>query len=396
MAGDPLKEVLEKLIQERREQIYRLNGQLKTTFDPIARDDIEKQLAQLQSDLLTAEQALQQQSQPVAPTPTAAPVPAPAPTPASTPAQDPQLLQQEAPAAAPKGPSKAALEAQIRELQTQLLDAAHAVEKGGPTPNPMDVAHLREVREKLQNAMRQIGGVDIGGDVGELPPRPTPSQLAEADNLIKRSMLEKRRGNTRVAGDLLRQAADVAPGSPSVLEALGDDILERGQAKPAAEIYAKALRLQPNNPNIERKYAIAVGKAQGAITVEEALQLSLGKTESGAEAATANAAAIFSFFVPGVGQAVLGDYVMAGVFLGSWLLMILWLYLMPQQLQNALLSIVFARHNSYNPVVFVPLVLMLAIQITAAFTCKKSGANAGTLRKAKGSRPAPPVDLPFE
>lgn len=397
MAADPLKDVLQKVVNERQMQIETLNGQLRATFDPVVQDDLQKKIATLHSELVAAEQALMN------PAPAeAAPQPQlvePAPDPvAATVNPDPQLLAGE-PILAPKAPSKAGLEAQIRELSTQLMDAAHAVEKAGLSPNPMDVEHLNTVRAKLQAALQQAGTNDLSLGEGELPPRPTPSQLAEADGLIKRSMLEKRRGNTRGAGDLLRQAADVAPGSPSVLEALGDDIMERGQAKPAAEIYAKALRIQPTNTGIERKYALAVAKSKGAVTVEEALQMSLGdKPLSGAEAATSNAAAIFSFLIPGVGQAVLGDYVRAGVFLGLWLLMILWLYLMPGQLQNALGALVFGKHISYSPIVFLPIVGMLAVQITAAFTCKKEGKTmgAGAMRKPKGSRPAPPVDLPFE
>ncbi len=319
MASDPLKEVLQKVVLERRAQIANLESQLKATFDPIRQDEIQKQLTQLRSELATTEQALQQPEQPVVqPAPTQAPIQHPAP--------ENQLLQSEIPVQAPKGPSKAALEAQIRELQTQLLDAAQAVEKGGPTPNPMDVQHLQDVRQKLQAAMQQISAGDPAMDMGELPPRPTPAQLGEADNLIKRSMLEKRRGNNRLAGDLLRQAADVAPGSPTVLEALGDDIMERGQPKPAAEIYWKALRIQPNNPSLERKYAIAVGRSKAAMTVEEALQASLGDGPlSAADAANQRIASIFSFFIPGGGQIVLGDYVKGGAYFAGWLIMLIWL-----------------------------------------------------------------------
>ena len=391
MAGDPLRDVLQKVVDERRDQIARLGAQLKATFDPIAQDDLQKQIHQLQSELIAAEQALNQ--------------PAPAPqapvqeqprveTPRAT---DPQLLAGDQAAPAPKALSKAALEAQIRELSTQLLEAAHAVDKGGASPNPNDVAHLKQVREKLQTAMQQIGGTDIAADLGELPPRPTPSQLAEADSLIKRSMLEKRRGNTRAAGDLLRQAADVAPGSPTVLEALGDDILERGQPKPAAEIYLKALRLQPNNTNIERKYAAAIGRAQGALSVEEALQRSLGDSPlSAAEAASGRAAAIFSFFIPGSGQIILGDYVKGIVYLVLWLAMITWIKFMHEDMSN-LMDSVLGKKSSFNPVILVPVIGVVAVAIVAAFTCKKSGGeNVGSLRQAKGSRPAPPVDLPFE
>lgn len=397
MAADPLKDVLQKVVNERQVQIETLNGQLRATFDPVVQDDLQKKIAQLHSELVAAEQALQNP----APAPASAPPPQPQTVqPASAPVApvdnlDPQLLASE-PMAAPKAPSKAGLEAQIRELSTQLMDAAHAVEKAGLSPNSMDVEHLNTVRAKLQTALQQAGTNDLALGDGELPPRPTPSQLAEADGLIKRSMLEKRRGNTRGAGDLLRQAADVAPGSPSVLEALGDDIMERGQAKPAAEIYAKALRIQPTNTGIERKYALAVAKSKGAVTIEEALQMSLGDAPlSAADAANVRIAAIFSFFIPGGGQIVLGDYVKGAAFFFSWLFMLLWISLAKGQWQDLINSIV-GRKSGFNPMILIPIIGSLGIAIAAAFTCKRPGEAPKALPKGKAPRPAPPVDLPFE
>lgn len=388
MAGDPLKEILQKVVLERQAQIANLESQLKTTFDPIHQDEIQKQLDQLRNELVAAEQALQQPSPQTAP--------AAAPTPVAQPAPADQILQPEIPQQTPKGPSKAALEAQIRELQTQLLDAAHAVEKGGPNPNPMDVKQLQNVREKLQTAMQLVSAADPTMELGELPPRPTPAQLSEADNLIKRSMLEKRRGNNRLAGDLLRQAADVAPGSPTVLEALGDDIMERGQPKPAAEIYWKALRIQPNNPNLERKYAIAIGRSKAAMTVEEALQASLGDGPlSAADAANQRIASIFSFFIPGGGQIVLGDYVKGGAYFVGWLIMLLWLSIAKNQWKDLVDSIA-GKRAGFNPMILIPIIGVLGLGIAAAFTCKKPGQMEAMPTRGKGDRPVPPVDLPFE
>jgi tetratricopeptide (TPR) repeat protein len=399
MAGDPLKEVLQKVAAERRTQLEGLSSQLKSTFDPVVRDGLEKQISQLQAELAATEQALLQ------PVGDAQPVAAPhhlvPPVTEVRPAADPQLLESEGDIPAAKSPSKAALEAQIRELQTQLLDAARAVEKGGASPNAMDIAHLKQIREKLQNAMQQIGTIGAGVHVGDLPPRPTPSQIADADNLIKRSLLEKRRGNNREAGDLLRLAADVAPGSPSVLEALGDDIMERGQAKPAAEIYAKALRIQPNNAGIERKYAMAVARSKGTLSIEEALNASLGDSPlSAADAANARIAAILSFFIPGGGQIILGDYVKGLAFFFTWVVLLIWISVAKGQWQ-ALVDSIAGKTAGFNPTILIPVVGVLALGIAAAFTCKKGGGPGGpggpeVPKKGKGPRPKPPVDLPFE
>jgi len=391
MASDPLKEVLLKVVQERQQQINSLIPQLQASFDPIVRDELEKKISQLQSELNAAQEAINQPQQaPVAPQPQPVVVEETRVNP------DPQLLGSE-PVVAPKGPSKAGLEAQIRELQTQLLDAARAVESGGPTPNIQDVSHLKGIRDKLSLAMQQIGAADLLVDVGELPPKPTPSQLLEADNLIKRSMLEKRRGNNAAASDLLRKAAEVAPGSPAVLEGLGDDMMERGNAKPAAETYAKALRIQPGNASIERKYAMAVAKSKGAVTLEEAMQMNLGDSPLNAsDAANARIAAILSFFIPGAGQVVMGDYVKGAVYFFSWLILLVWLSVAKDQWHDLVASIA-GKKSSFNPLILVPIVGSLGIAIAAAFTCKPPrgpGATGGG--KPKANHPAPPVDLPFE
>ena len=152
--------------------------------------------------------------------------------------------------------------------------------------------------------MRQIGSIDPPLDVTDLPPPPTPSQLAEAENLIRRSVLEKRRGNKQLSTDLLRKAAEVAPGAMAVQEALGDDLLERGQAKPAADVYAKALAMNPSHAGIERKYGLAISRIQAPISFEQAMQMGESPLAT-ADAATVKAAAFFSFIIPGVGQIVL-------------------------------------------------------------------------------------------
>lgn len=389
MAADPLKEVLLKVVQERREQIEKLSLQFQASTDPVVRGELEQQIAQLQKEQAAAQNALGKTLQVENPVEIAAqPVPVP---------QQPDTSQllgiAPEPAAAPKGPSKAALEAQIRELQTQLLDTARTVEKAGADPKPGDVAHLKEIREKLQTAMRQIGSTDIQFDPADLPPAPTPSQLAEAENLIRRSVLEKRRGNKQLSTDLLRKAAELAPGAVPVQEALGDDLLERNQAKQAAEVYARALAMSPGHAGIERKYGIAISRIQAPISFEQAMQLGESPLAT-ADAATVKAAAFFSFVIPGVGQIVLGQYVKGAIYLCSWLLMIFWISMMKMDLQNFIGSL-GGRHLTYNPLVFVPILACLGIAIAAAFTCKSVVENTGSIRKQKGNHPIPPVDLPF-
>lgn len=374
MAADPLKEVLLKVVQERHQQIAELTAQYHGSQDPVVRAELEQRIQQLQKEQIAAQGALQM--------PAGAPVLSPDPVPAA----DTQLLGGEAPAPkVAKAPSLAALQAQASELQVELLDAARAVEQGGASPNPMDVEHLRQTREKLQAAMRALGEASQTTPVVELPPKPTPSQQAEADNLVRQSRVFKMRGQGQMATDTLRKAAELAPGAVSVLEALGDDLLERGQAKPAADTFQKALAIDPRNVSLERKYALAVAKSQGTLSIEEAMNLKFGDSPlAAADAASARAAAVLSFFIPGAGQIVLGEYAKGGVLLAVWLGFAVWLSLMP------------GRHSGM--VFFVPIAGMLVVSVVAATMCVKgSNEMTGSLRK-KGvkNRPAPPMDLPFE
>ncbi len=389
MAADPLKEVLLKVVSERREQIEKLSLQLKVTTDPVVQSELQQKITELQREQGVAQQALGKTLQPEQPTLDTSPAPVPVQPDSS------QLLGgiPEA-AAAPKGPNRAALEAQIKELQVQLLEVSSRVEKAGLNPDPRDVAQLEKIREGLQGALQQISGPDIQIELGELPPAPTPAQLSEAENLIRRSALEKRRGNKQLSTDLLRKAAEVAPGSLTVQEALGDDLMERGQVKPAAEVYARALAMSPSHGGIERKYATAISQIQAPMSFEQAMQMGDGPLAT-ADAASVKAAAFFSFLIPGVGQLVLGRYVMGASYLVSWLLMIIWISLMKPDLQNFIKSI-SGRHASYDPLVLVPLVAAFGIAIAAMLTCKSVTANTGSIRKQKGHHPVPPVDLPFD
>ncbi len=79
-------------------------------------------------------------------------------------------------------------------------------------------------------------------EVAPVIPLPSPEQADKAEQLIRQSMLEKRRGNKVEATDLLKKAVEAAPGSPTVLEALGDDYVERRMMKEAREVYKRTLQ----------------------------------------------------------------------------------------------------------------------------------------------------------
>jgi hypothetical protein len=167
-------------------------------------------------------------------------------------------------------------------------------------------------------------------------------------------------------------------------------MMERGLAQPAVDTYAKALTLSNGDPGIERKYAAAIARSKGALTLEEALQLKAeGSLFSTSEAASNRSAAIISFFLPGVGQIVLGQYGRGLAFLIAWLFFIGFAFSVFNRLKPG---------DSIGPMVIIPMAAALAIQIAAAWACKKDDSEklVGTVRKGQVERPKPPVDLPFE
>src|SRR5579859_7843041 len=73
-------------------------------------------------------------------------------------------------------------------------------------------------------------------------PKATPDQLTKADQLIRQARVEKMRNNSARALALMKEAAEVAPSAPAVLEAYGDDLAERRQFKEAMATYKLALK----------------------------------------------------------------------------------------------------------------------------------------------------------
>ena len=93
----------------------------------------------------------------------------------------------------------------------------------------------------------------------EIPIEPaTPEQIAQADQLIREARVQKMRKNLQASTDLLKKASEIAPGAPAVLEALGDDLMERRRLNEAANAYKQAVRFDPTNVGLERKHAMAV------------------------------------------------------------------------------------------------------------------------------------------
>jgi tetratricopeptide (TPR) repeat protein len=230
---------------------------------------------------------------------------------------------------------------------------------------------------------------DVAADE-PLPPAPTPEQVEKAERLIRESRLQKIRGNKSVAGKLLEEALEVAPGSVTVMEAVADDLMDRRQTKAAMEIYKRAMGIDPKNVSVERKYAECVlGAARYAdpFSVTQASEL---------DAASGRTAVILSLILPGLGQMVtgrvsLGVGLMAG-WLGGW--GIAWL--IPNGMKGLFTMVNIktrGEHADFNVAVLFPLAIAAICHLWAIY---EAASRAGTRKQLKIDRPVPPVNKDFE
>ena len=226
-------------------------------------------------------------------------------------------------------------------------------------------------------------------------PPPTAEQTEQAELFIRQSMLEKRRGNAIGATDLLKKAAEAAPGSPVVLEALGDDLMERKLTKQAREVYKRASKLDPKNVGLERKWAELVIQSAPAMSVEDMIRYgdSIFLT-SGDSVAGLTAAKFLSAFIPGAGQMVIGRTTKGAILLAAW---IVCLGLFALWNRDFLMLSKFLRGAGPAPNwrVLVPIIAMASVWFTAMADLFSRQAKT-VARSGKIDHPKPPVDLPFE
>ncbi|CAN5661808.1 hypothetical protein BH11ARM2_BH11ARM2_16850 [soil metagenome] len=258
-----------------------------------------------------------------------------------------------------------------------------------------DIRAALDVRIKaLEEQVATIPTAPVAQPVAPVR-EPTPKEKEEADRLIALARLERNRGNKPKATDLMKQAADLAPGSAAVLEALGDDLAERKQWKEAKEAYAKAHAVEPKNVGIERKLAQAALRGVGMGSIEDQLRAGLSDStflnESDAVAGR-TAAIAMSAFLPGLGHIILGKTATGAGILTTWAILGIWLTLERKDLAGLIEMATGGGQHTPNLLVLVPLFAMAILWIGTLNSLK--GRN--TVARSKVDRPVPPVDMPFE
>ncbi len=283
----------------------------------------------------------------------------------------------------------------------------------------LDVAEIRAEIKRVESKLLASDDPDISGalelklkqlrdslpaekpietSVEEVIEPPTPMQLQQAENLIRLANVEKIRGNKQKSAELLNEAAAVAPGSAIVLEAIADGMIERKRWRDAKSALEKAVKLDPKNASLERKFAEVVLMSATGGSIDDQLRNALRDPllpTSSESLASARSATLLSFFIPGAGQFVLGRSVAGGIFFGGWIIMIFWLFLQQHDLKG-LLGMAGLPTNVKRPdnlTVLVPIFVAAGIHLASIFQCAAL-AKAPTHRNYK--RPEPPANLPFE
>lgn len=327
----------------------------------------------------------------------------------------------------------AALDARIAKLEAAVGQAPTSEESAEPEPEaePEEIQKLRAELAKLKEKLAQtkdrniinVLQMRISQIEPTLPPPPKPKvdpavaarkkaeeeeeaafadippptalQIEQAEKLIRQSMLEKKRGNAPGATDLLKKAVEAAPGSSVVLEALGDDLSERKLTKQAREVYKRAMKLDPKNVGLERKYAMIVLTGAPTMSVENMMRYGDSIFLTGSDnVAGLTAAKFLSAFLPGCGQLVLGRTAKGAILFGFWVICIGLLAFWNKDFE--ILS-KYARGAGPAPNwrVLIPIIAGASVWVTAMADLF-SGQSKSVSRHEKLERPKPPVDLPFE
>jgi tetratricopeptide (TPR) repeat protein len=237
--------------------------------------------------------------------------------------------------------------------------------------------------------------------VEDLTP-PSPAELEKADVFVRQARVEKMRGNAARATELLKEAAQTAPNSPALHEALGDDLMERRQIKAAKDAYARAIKLDPKNVGLERKYAEIVLRTATLGSLEDQMRANLSDSPfltSEDTLANAGWVTFLSLFVPGSGHLVLGRTVAGIVIMVSWIAMIFWIFLMQKDVLGLLAMVGIRPSNGASKpgslTVLFPIFVAAALHLTAIFQC--AALAKGKSRGGRSvSRPLPPVDMKFD
>ncbi|MFM9874632.1 MAG: tetratricopeptide repeat protein [Fimbriimonadaceae bacterium] len=145
-----------------------------------------------------------------------------------------------------------------------------------------------------------------------------PEKVEHAERTLREANLARVRGHMAIADRLLREAADMAPNTASVLEAVGDNQVANGRYRDAKLSFARAHKIDPQSKSIENKYGEMVLKVD--LNIDP-----FAHAEAFDGYASPKIAVTLSLLCPGLGQFAVERYTKGGIMIAvyavTWVLM---------------------------------------------------------------------------
>lgn len=245
-----------------------------------------------------------------------------------------------------------------------------------------EAARLRELQSSPD-----LVPVDEGRAAEAEPSQSAVEDVLGAEKELAAANVASMRGLKQEAEAHLKKAMELAPRSPAVLAAVGEDFAKRGQIKKAMEAFRQAKDADPSNPQLESRYAELVLKNAAAFDPFTTPV----PTES---LASAKSAVLLSAIVPGLGQLVSGQVVKGISILLGWLIS----WIIALAIPNGLRSLVQAAAggaSDFNTAVLFPVFTGVCFHL-GAIVDATARVKAQQAHSRRIERPVPPANLPFE
>jgi len=226
----------------------------------------------------------------------------------------------------------------------------------------------------------------------------SPADRKIVDQLVRAAKLEASRQNYPRFHQLVSETRAIDNENPEVLELLADELIKNSNFNDAVTLLKQAKKSAPKSVSIERKLGMAAMQhgTDSYLSMEDKLRsdfsddpLSLDSSQK----ASAPTAFWLTLFLPGSGHVVLGKNRKGWIIMGSWAIMVFFIFLLQDQLQS--LVRMSAGRGSGGTLVTFPIVIAVIIHLYAIGELAQM-MKLSDLKKGKVDRPTPPSNLPFE
>lgn len=146
----------------------------------------------------------------------------------------------------------------------------------------------------------------------------------ELGELVRRTRRAISMGRLTQAEQSAAQAAELAPGTTTVEELLGDVAMACGQFVAARDHYHRALEIEPANADAESKYGEAVLKIGTAVHLRERIEEVAENPDEYEGFPRSPIAAAFWSVIPGLGQLYNHEYEKGLAMLGAAAILLTW------------------------------------------------------------------------